>query len=253
MFWLRRLAVLAFLLCAVPGWAGTPTLIQQTQAQNGGLSQTQAATNFSPATTVGNYIVIATGWCASVTCLALSDSETVTGITNTAGDTFTKCVAVSGAQFQHAEIWYAKVGSSNAGGATVTVSGASAYYLTVFASEWSHIKSTSPCDAVGEATGTSTTASVSTSGATSESGELVYAFVFFGDSGITSASPYTQIQKLSGQVDEYKIGSSATTETATFAQTSHTFLSLITTFLSDGGGGGATCNGGLMLLGVGGC
>jgi len=194
-----------------------------------------AASNFTAGNTV--IITVANFTSAGITGITVSGTAAVLDATRTD----------AGGQ-NRTQIWRA---SNVAGGSSaVVISAATGNYITCGFDEWDDIVLSSPLDQTGS-TGDTTSASPSatTSGATTQANELVYAvFTDYAGGSWTSATPpsgYTESWEEpdgsahSGGSAAYRVISSTGVQTATFTTgASLGWISAIATYKLAGGGGG---------------
>lgn len=176
----------------------------------------------------------------------------ISGLTDTTGNTYSVVY-----QSAHAEIWIANNIAAHTGTNAITPSGGSNFYMAAL--EISGLI-TSPFDTAGQATGTSTSPSASTT--PSDAADYLVGFAgSFAQSSYTlsSPSPSTNSISVNGSTGADHGGYEASSGTVSGATSqtisvtlsvSQTWFALAATFKASGGGGGPTPHN-LALLGVG--
>lgn len=178
----------------------------------------------------GHYeIVTAVIGCKDTNC-AVTTSVPVTSITSALGNTFTKVMNSATNLTSQIEVWIAPVTHAGTEHVTVNYGGTTTYYGTALLEEFYGLATSSPFDVSGTNTGSSTTPSISTSSPTTATNEIVYAFVTSGSAVVAEHSPYTLIQALSDNADEYMLASATGTKTATFTTSNADWIGVIATF-----------------------
>lgn len=190
--------------------------------------------------TAGNSIIATVFFCDDVACSAGVGGITV-AVTAT-GCTFTEQI---NNQEQSGRTFHTFIALNCSGGTaaiTSVLTGESdPHYHYVMASEWTNFATSSAVDQTNKLySDTGMTASISTTGSTSQADELVYAVI--NHSNVSAVgSGYTILNgSLPGDtlVDEYKVVSSTGTQTATWDTSGGNALKSIMTVKEAVGGGG---------------
>ncbi len=192
---------------------------------------TSVVTPDSPTATTANTdhyaLVLPVVGCKDSGCSATT-SVPVSGITSNLGLTYAKIANSATNLLNQIEAWIAPISSAGIENTTASWGGATTYYSSSAWIELHGLKTSSPFDVSGNATGTSTTPSVSTSGATTVVGDLVIAcIVSSGSPSINAGSGYTLIYNSSQEACEYKVAGGMATQTATFDTPNNLFNALI--------------------------
>lgn len=232
---LNTLTLLAGLLLAGPAWAATLV-----QSATGGDSCGTSTATFGGATTNGNSILVA----------VTVDGTTIPTPTD-GTNSYTQIVSV--ANGVSAAIYRA----TNITGAPSSVSVTSGSCTAIMAYEVAGL--TTGNDGFNSGSGTSTTPS--TGNVTTTGGGILISVVGKGASGtITpSGSGWTEgyeheaFNTMTISSERQLSGGAATFADSWTLSGSTNWAAAIAAFKDSGGGGGATCTGGLMLRGVGGC
>src|SRR5262249_46048167 len=89
-----------------------PTFVQQTAARNGA-ARTVALTPASPVTTGDRLVVMSSVWSAA--------SDTITGVTDSAGNTYVKVTSVKASDDTQLSVWTAPISAGGGTRPTITV------------------------------------------------------------------------------------------------------------------------------------
>lgn len=223
--------LVAFLALALPAFSAI-TLVQTPAWTSGGSGSTAIPVTMASNVTAGNLVIVAVGGCPVNACSSAGTTPTISSVTDTRSTTWTTfCDGNGASQFSMSCHAWGILASSGAETITVHTSG-SVFSWGISAAEFSGVKSSSPLDQSGHIyQSTSVAISVTTAGATSTSGELLFACAALHNaSGITLGSGYSAISGVVGQC-EYKIGSTPQSETATFGGSATQYSFVISTFL----------------------
>ena len=245
---------------------GTPVNIGQTSNKTSGTTTVLTTVADAPA---GSLICIG----FSVEAGAIDASGNVDSVTDSAGNTYTKAVSHRSGIDSAATaggIYYKENAAALASGGTITidwtgavapvVKGVSAWYTE-------GIATTGALDQIGVASGTSTTPSVSTSGATAQADEITFGIIavegpvggtdWTQDASPAYAAPPDRASTFGAVVESNQaLLGGHFIETATGTKTynptigvSREWVAVIATFKAEAGG--AVIMGGLLLMGVG--
>lgn len=214
---------------ASPGFA-----FVQKKASAGAVASASTRTlTFDSNTTIGNLLVVSTFGCMNAGCnIAYTGTISVTDLLSTVYQ-LDHCVLT---QDTGAGIFYpictftGLATSSGANTVTVTYNTADGWYACALGSEYSGVKTTSWLDQIGESHNSgAANPSVTTAGATTVAGELIHGMCAVQVAG-SSGAGYTQLSIVGGSIDEYKIGTTAQFETATFSSLSAAYQCSIQTY-----------------------
>lgn len=151
----------------------------------------------------------------------------LTSVTDSLGNTYTKCAGNPTNLTAQIEIWVAPSTHSGKPAVTFAHGGSTIFFSFGFLTEFYGLASSSPCDVTGSAAGSSTTPTI-VSGSTTAAAEAIYAIVTSGASLVTENSPYTLIQAVTSNALEYKIsGASGNTQTATFTTSNTAWIGTV--------------------------
>ena len=184
----------------IPTAAAVPAFVQQASAHTGGAS-TLAVTPSAPLGSGNRLVVEVAAWS--------SGKAATTGVTDSAGDTFTEVSHFTGPDQTEQSVWTAPITSGAGTKPTVTAKFSSSADAAIAALEYSGLSTATGTGAVDQqatASGTTTTAASVSSGPTAATGagnEL--AVGFYSDSGfgdtLTAGSGYTARTNISNAGD----------------------------------------------------
>jgi hypothetical protein len=188
--------------------------------------------------TAGNLLVVSLFFCDNPACNGAAAAGFTITVADTLTNSYTLAKRLDSSSWTKA-IYY--VCSSGSGANTVTVTtdgsgagGLTANYLWASVVEFSGIADASCLDQVGDDSGTGTTSTISTDGATTQATELVYAV---GQGHTDQAAGSTALNAFStGAVqDQYKTVSATGTQNLVWTMTSADWSGVIATFKETGG------------------
>lgn len=236
-----RLLALFLVTCGLS--SGAITLLQHTASV--GSHATSGSSTFGSSVTVGSIIVVGFTWCNDVSCIT-PPTGTTAAVSDSKGNTYTNdiCQITTGNGYTCIAHSIVTTGGT---GLDVTVTfgaGASLWYPSVNAAEYSGEASSSPFDKGGSVTGTGANASIPTSGSVACSGELVYAIAFIPATGaaMTPGTGFTQVDANGGRSSIYQISSVTGVQTALYVNTIATYTGAVATYKPSG-----TCGGGVTF------
>ncbi|MFD0631764.1 fibronectin type III domain-containing protein [Catenulispora yoronensis] len=204
----------------IPTNVSSPVFVQQSSLHKG--SGTTAAVALGTPVTVGNRLVVEVGvWNTS--------SATATGVTDSAGNTYTELTHFTASDHTEMSVWSAPITAGGGTRPTVTATLSSSADVGVAALEYSGLSTAAglaAVDAQSHASGTTSASATVSAGATAAvaaAGEL--AVGFYADSGfgdtLTAGSGFNQRVNVSGASDmefvvEDQVPASGATPAATF-------------------------------------
>jgi len=188
--------------------------------------------------TGGNSLIASFGYCEG-NCVGTAADPGVTsvcdnGTTCGAGHTFALCGGTASGTTTYNVLTYILTNVTG-GSETITFTAAAGtpQFIVGQVSEWSGIQTASPCDQKGTANNTGspgTSAAVTATGSTTQTNELIYA-VTIADNTITKDAAYTIVTgSATNRLDEFEIGTTLSTYTASPTQASGIYTSSISTF-----------------------
>ncbi len=194
-------------------------------SQTGGQDHTISLA-FPGSVVAGNLLKVGWTGCWDGACLGTGLQPTITSVTDSVGTSY----ALPPAKCDNSVGTLACIVSGIAGGSganTVTITfsgsgggGADPFYDTMTVAEFTGNKTSAYQDQVGSNVATGTNPSCATAGATSVSGELIYAIAFANStgSGVLQGAGYTLLNQSSAKdtAHIYAIGSTPQVETALF-------------------------------------
>lgn len=212
----------------------------------GGNATTSASTVASNALSVsaGNTLIV---------CVTnyTSNGAVVTGITDTAGNTYTRCGATVGGDAQHTqEIWYASNVIGNASNVVTVQFSALATYRTMAVVQYSGLAASNTYDvgSTGTLTPSGTTHTTTTATTTQADELLIGWFVAWEQYPITGASAPNTLRRIQGDcavVDRIvsATGTYSVAATSSVAVSSGQYCMMRTFKAATGGGGGTAVPG----------
>lgn len=249
-FWVAVLLFLptaTFSACSSTSFSNGWTCVgQASNTTASGGSGFSLAVTYSP--TSGHAVIFSAFDCANSSCnaaqagtLAIKDNINNPETCMTASPSSPFSLESSGSVYYQLETWACASIPGSVTSFTVTCSG-TCYYLTLYASEWTGMATSSVFDKDGSGVSASagTTATVSTSTGTANANDLVYSLLINdGNEAMTVGSGYTGISvnvTANGQTTEAKSVTSTGTQTATVTWTGNdTWVATINTIKSSTG------------------
>ena len=212
---------------AVP--VANPAFVQLAEKNANSSSSTATTNAFSASTTTGDTIIVRAWY--------NSNTQSVTGMSDTAGDTYSLAVGPTTGTGMLAgwrqEIWYAKNVTGRTGvTVTASFSGTFSGEKSLTAHEYSGLDPVAPLDA--KSAGSSASVNVGTGAATTTyAKELIFGAALFASSG-TSGSGFTQRSSIAGNASEDRIVSTTGTYSATFSNAAQASIVQVATFRAAG-------------------
>lgn len=226
----KILTILFLLLLSSPVFAGRVNTSGGNSA-GGGTSQATASLNV----TTGNLIVVTSEWVGS--------AGTVTGVTDTALNTYTQCVGCYATSGNVAEdIWYAKNITGNASNVVTVTYSTSVTFTGATQIQYSGTSTSSPFETGTTATNANGTTVTSPSFSPASSGNINVA-VSIGNGGTTWTpdSNYSTVDSTNTFTqDRVSAPSGSQTVTATSSNVLTLVLGVASFKVSGGGGGGGS-------------
>ncbi len=229
---IKRLLLLLFLLAATPAHGAIARVNSASLGDNAA-----AATIAAPATshTAGNLLVVYIAWAGT--------TVTVTGITDTAGNTYSQCTGAlaSDVNAGRSDLWFAKNIAGNASNVVTVTFSASIDFRRIAVFQYSGADTVSPFEVAVNTSGTGTSLT-SPSFSPAASGNVNVAGGDQSASGNTwtAGANYTLGPLPGSSYTEDRIAAPAGAQTASITNSAAiTILMSLASFKAAGGGGGA--------------
>lgn len=219
---------------------GTPAPLQHnvvTTTSSGGTPNTASAA-FSSNNAAGSLLVAAIGINTS--------SPSVSGITDSQGNTWSKAAATNGSS-SDAEVWYAPNSKAGANTLTITITGtSSARPTTVDLVEVSNIVLASPLDKTALVSSSGTTPATGVTGVTTKAVEFLYGVIVRGGTLAPSAGPtdesaspattYSPLDEVHSQnpslTSAYAVSSATGAYAVGWTSANQNYIGIIATFIA---------------------